>query len=355
MSVLALTLFSQSAAAFICGTSSAEDQLQRAELIFRGTPYWINPFSGVAYVKVEKVYKGAVPGGLLKLKYGDLGFGSPQPSISLAIGFSKVISASVAEEKQEDLFYADACWDIVVQAFDNGWEDAFARYRERHEALVRKAVLRASDPASWHALAAGEIAAQDWLQLKLTASYLIRLQPNSAEPHLLLARSFVGLWQMDKARQAFRSALALDPKSAKAKKGLDQVHIYESEYGKVDTDRTDFSDVDLRGMDFSNTNLAGRDFSRATGSTKFDGARLRNIKARGADLAGSSFVGADLRGADLSHAQLQEASFRYAQLADADLSGADLGGTVLDGATYSRQTKWPDGFNPKMHKIKLVQ
>jgi len=222
---LALAVFSPDSRASICFVSDPEEELQQSQLLFLGTPYWVSPFSDVAYIKVHEVYKGVVPEGLLKVRYRGYRYRSNQPSTSFGIGFTKVIRAMVLEGRQGQEVFADACWQFAVRSFPEGWQEVFARYRKQHEALVAKASSRASDPASWYALAASESAAQDWLQLQSTAAYLTRLQLRSAEPLLLLGTSLAGLGHWNKALQAYQAALALAPKSISAKKGIEQTHI----------------------------------------------------------------------------------------------------------------------------------
>jgi hypothetical protein len=72
------------------------------------------------------------------------------------------------------------------------------------------------------------------------------------------------------------------------------------------------------------------------------GLDLRHAEWFGADLHGVHLLSCDFRGADLRSAEL-----RGAELWDCDFTGADLTYADLTGATYSGNTWWPAGFDPK--------
>lgn len=73
--------------------------------------------------------------------------------------------------------------------------------------------------------------------------------------------------------------------------------------------------ADLRGVDLREANLQGADLQRAD---------LRGADLRGANLQWAGLQGADLRRADLQGANLQWADLRGAYLRRADLRGANL-------------------------------
>lgn len=91
------------------------------------------------------------------------------------------------------------------------------------------------------------------------------------------------------------------------------------------------------------------------------------VSFSGADLTNASFIHADIPdGMEFGHsemdrvwllsANLRNANFRWAslkgahfdrsELAGADFKYAELEGASFEGATYSRTTKWPEGFTP---------
>ena len=98
---------------------------------------------------------------------------------------------------------------------------------------------------------------------------------------------------------------------------------------------------------------------------KLEGADLRELDLRNTSLQGLNLTGADLSRADLSGADLRWAYLRWADLnganlseADlymADLRGADLRYANLHGATYTANTKWPEGFDPEAAGAVLVE
>src|SRR5262245_37944915 len=69
--------------------------------------------------------------------------------------------------------------------------------------------------------------------------------------------------------------------------------------------------------------------------------------------------GLDGRGADLRRAYLGPGlpitDLRQSNVAGADLSEADLGHARLEGARYDRRTRWPAGFRPEEHGVRLME
>ncbi len=89
-----------------------------------------------------------------------------------------------------------------------------------------------------------------------------------------------------------------------------------------------FTGVDLRGASFTYADIPDRaEFSHS----KMDRAWL---------------WGANLCNADFRWASLKGTRFDRSNLAGADFTYAKLEGATFDGATYSRATKWPEGFTP---------
>jgi len=105
-------------------------------------------------------------------------------------------------------------------------------------------------------------------------------------------------------------------------------------------------------------------------------ADLRNTNLRGADLRGADLRWADLRGADLRSPAPREANpppsdprtgkprptdLRGADLRGANLHGAYISNAYLDGAYYGKgsinnedDTRWPRGFAPEKHHLRLL-
>jgi len=81
------------------------------------------------------------------------------------------------------------------------------------------------------------------------------------------------------------------------------------------------------------------------------GVKLSFINLDRADLSGINLSGANLHAASLRWVQfngtdLSGANLDLAILSGSDLSGAKLNGTNLKQARYTKDTKWPDSFNP---------
>jgi hypothetical protein len=140
----------------------------------------------------------------------------------------------------------------------------------------------------------------------------------------------------------------------------------------------DLASAQLVGANLANADLRGANLRGATLRT----ARLRRAVLEGANLEEADLVSAvldqaKLRRARLARAQLQMANLRNADLTEAvltaaqldasflqgmkliganlenatlrgaDLRDADLTDVNLTGARYSRDTRWPDGFDPQ--------
>jgi uncharacterized protein YjbI with pentapeptide repeats len=78
---------------------------------------------------------------------------------------------------------------------------------------------------------------------------------------------------------------------------------------------------------------------------------LSGANLRGADLSEANLEYADLIGTNLENANLSEAILENADLSEAIISGANLSGTKLEEADlnearYTKETIWPDGYDP---------
>jgi hypothetical protein len=119
------------------------------------------------------------------------------------------------------------------------------------------------------------------------------------------------------------------------------------------------SDSDYKGRDFSRRNLVGANLT----NSGFEKANLRSANLMYALLAaGMSF--ADLRCANLRETDIVEgtwegtdcrgADLRGARILGVDLHSAKLAGANLQDAIYTKETKWPKGFDPKKHGAKMI-
>jgi hypothetical protein len=80
---------------------------------------------------------------------------------------------------------------------------------------------------------------------------------------------------------------------------------------------------------------------------KLRGAFLFATNLCGAWLMRASLVGANLHGAILKDADLSATDLSGAILSGVDLSETKLGKAILKGAKYSKNSRWPKGFDPK--------
>ena len=74
-------------------------------------------------------------------------------------------------------------------------------------------------------------------------------------------------------------------------------------------------------------------------------AILKDAHLVSAELQGAELIDSKLEGADLGAARLQETDLRFAGLQNTILSSANLYKANLLGAMYTRDTKWPEGFD----------
>lgn len=109
-------------------------------------------------------------------------------------------------------------------------------------------------------------------------------------------------------------------------------------------------EADLQGADLILANLQG---------ASLDGANLEGANLEGANLKGAYLYGTNLQRADLEFANLEGANLEFANLKGADLTGADLSGAKIQrakfqGARYTKDTIWPNDFDPKQTGAILV-
>jgi pentapeptide repeat protein len=82
-------------------------------------------------------------------------------------------------------------------------------------------------------------------------------------------------------------------------------------------------------------------------------ARLSAARLADAALAGTRLSNANLRSAVLTGADLSGADLRHADMSGADLRAANLTGARLSAAVADASTRWPDGFVPAEHGVRL--
>jgi hypothetical protein len=108
----------------------------------------------------------------------------------------------------------------------------------------------------------------------------------------------------------------------------------------------DLHSVDLRHLVLRAPNLQGASLIYAN----LHGAYLDS-----ANLQGAFLIGANLQGAYLDSANLQGADLTASNLQGADLAFANLQGAHLNGATATKNTQWPSGYNWHMAGVTMVE
>lgn len=128
----------------------------------------------------------------------------------------------------------------------------------------------------------------------------------------------------------------------------------------------DLSGRKLNGAVFDGLNVEGAYFAQA----KLHNASFVKCELYWANFFEATAVEADFRGAELRGACLKGANFQQARFDEADLgrdalngstdlTGADLSGaslvrTKLEGTVYDLRTRFPAGFDPQQHGMKLI-
>jgi Pentapeptide repeats (8 copies) len=127
---------------------------------------------------------------------------------------------------------------------------------------------------------------------------------------------------------------------------------------EINTPLADFNDAHFKKARFRGANLLSArmvdaHFEGALFDTEDGGycnAHLELIIARRV-----SFQDANLEGAYLYQANLRDANLSRTDLRNADLREADLTGAILKDAVANKNTKWPDGFDPQSHGVKMEE
>ena len=168
-------------------------------------------------------------------------------------------------------------------------------------------------------------------------------------------------------------------------KNLQGVHLQKLDLTDADFRHADLEGARLQGTVWRGTKAQGANFKKARcQGADFQGARLweknettgqvtkaifKKAKLQRANMYSTALEGLDFRGANLNGANLQQsaalkadfrgANFKGTNLQDSSVQGADfreaknLNEAKWEEAEYSVNTKFPDGFNPKEHGMRL--
>jgi uncharacterized protein YjbI with pentapeptide repeats len=132
---------------------------------------------------------------------------------------------------------------------------------------------------------------------------------------------------------------------------LSGVTLAGADLSRASLARANVSNVDLKAVDLEAVDLGGVLYDRETRWPNGCDPRARGALKLGpdAELGGADLHEADLRHSDLRNGHLRGANLMRADLRGATLDGADLHDAVLTDAVYSRETRWPDGYDPRQH------
>lgn len=128
----------------------------------------------------------------------------------------------------------------------------------------------------------------------------------------------------------------------------------------IDFRDTDLHRAGLQNLDFTNTNFIGANFDEASlegtslANANFSQSSLKNTNLKRANLKETNFSDADLSQANLDESKLIKANLKGATLKGAKLRG-DLTGIKLENAIYDKDTKWPEGFDPRLAGARLTE
>ncbi|MCI1273818.1 MAG: pentapeptide repeat-containing protein [Clostridiaceae bacterium] len=99
----------------------------------------------------------------------------------------------------------------------------------------------------------------------------------------------------------------------------------------------------------NHSNLSGCDFSQASAPS----AKIIDSKLRGAKLVDTDFTRANLQKSNFDDCDCSHTNFHEANLIDTDFSNAkNLNSANLINAIYNKNTKFPEGYNPKEQYLK---
>ena len=137
---------------------------------------------------------------------------------------------------------------------------------------------------------------------------------------------------------------------------LSDVHLGGADLSNADLHGADLRDADLENANIYYADLGGANLKDANlRGTNLEDADIRNANLTGADLTRANLTGAIMRDASLWDANLQQAILKETNLIGVILTGANLDGAILTDASYNKDTKFPDGFNPKQAGMKIRQ
>jgi uncharacterized protein YjbI with pentapeptide repeats len=120
---------------------------------------------------------------------------------------------------------------------------------------------------------------------------------------------------------------------------LDGANMYKANLKNANLSSASLVGANLEGAKMEEVNCRGSDFSEAN---------LQGVELTNAQFQGCLFVGADLRGTKFLGSYVYAGNFSRAKLENADLSQTSyVEGATFKGASYNKNTKFPEDFNPE--------
>lgn len=146
---------------------------------------------------------------------------------------------------------------------------------------------------------------------------------------------------------------------------LSGLYLRKKRLGRARMVNANLTLADLSGATMASADLAGAKLEYATlAEADLSSSSLSHARGLVVDLAGANLEGAQLAGlwaplSDLSFANLRDADLSGANLNSSDLRGANLEGANLRGARLStlistRETIWPEGFDPNRNGVTVI-
>lgn len=238
---------------------------------------------------------------------------------------------------------ARACVNLLCSYLRANRREEFGGQFEREEAVVRSSivgVLRERTDA--------------WKKIEVTWITAENLSENA---RMVIDLSGANLREENFSQANLEAALLVDTDLSRANlegTNLQRARLLRAKLIHSRLIQTDFRAAFLTESDFTDANGFKPDFHSATGiRPKFVDARLRGANFDLATLRWSDFTGADL-----SNVNMRMNLWR-ANLAGASLNGADFTNTSKlesanfdDETTWSKDTKWPEGFTPPKGSLK---
>jgi len=182
---------------------------------------------------------------------------------------------------------------------------------------------------------------------------IVRLTPTVQRIHQLIKSHGQVFAKLNLQGIVLTHATLDDSKLQEAKlqeANLERAVLWEAHLEGAHLQKTDLEWADLRKAHLEGAHLEGANLKRAVlWEANLQGARLQRANLQRAVLWETNLQGARLQWANLKGARLWKAN-----LQEANLEGVNLEESHLEGATYNKETTFPEDFDPKEAGMKFV-